>query len=60
MRAAKIRVVCPARSSKGAKNEMRCMMTIVEVRVTVGKGSRGIILRYETEMEIDGEKRSRN
>lgn len=60
VRAAEIRVVCPVRSSNGVKNGIRCIMTVVEVCISVGKGSQGIVCRYETEMEIGGERLSRN
>ena len=52
VRAAEIRVVCPVRSSKGVKNGIRCMTTVVEVCMSVEKGSQGVVCRYETEMEI--------
>ena len=52
MRAAEIVTVCPARSSTGARNEERCMMTVVRIGVSVLKDRQGAILRYKKEMEI--------
>ena len=54
MRTAEIIVICPARSSKGARNEEKCMMTIARDSVNLLK-SRQDIVEYETKTEIAGQ-----
>ena len=55
MRKAAIIVDCPARSSKGVRNEEKCMMTVVEDYASVLKGRQNIDLRCEKEIEIAGQ-----
>lgn len=55
VRMAEIIVICPVRSSKGGRNEEKCIMTIVGDFVSVLKGRSDIVHRYEKEIEIGGQ-----